>query len=291
MDEEISSARHESQGWHARLELQFRHSHTRTVLTRRKHDGPLLVQRPFYPERRATAQALEAVEPCHVYIIHPPGGVASGDELQLDVEVQAGSHALLTTPAAGKFYRRGSAGTARVTQTLRVDAGALEWLPQENIFYPDAAVDLRSIVQLSAGARFIGWEIACLGLPASGLTLGAGELRLGFELWREGRPLLLERLAIAAAGLSSRWGLADYAAFGSALIYPAGPQELDLARAAAPEDCAELTLACTLVDGVLACRAIARRPDQLKQVFVRLWQALRPALFGRQAVPPRVWAT
>ena len=291
MHEETSDARHDVQGWHARLELQFRHAQARTVLTRRKHTGPLLVQRPFYPECRAADNALMAGEPCHVYIIHPPGGVASGDELQLDVELHPGSHALLTTPAAGKFYRRGAAGTARVTQTLRVDGAGLEWLPQENIFYPDAAVDLRSIVQLSSGARFIGWEIGCLGLPASGLTLAAGELRLGFELWRDGRPLLVERLAIGAEALSARWGMAGCAALGSALIYPAGPRELDLARATAQKDCTELTLACTLVDGALACRATARRPDHLKQAFVRVWQALRPALFGRQALPPRVWAT
>jgi urease accessory protein UreH len=50
-------------------------------------------------------------------------------------------------------------------------------------------------------------------------------------------------------------------------------------------------IACTLLDGVLCCRAAARRADQLKQIFIQLWCALRPALLGRAASAPRIWAT
>src|SRR6202163_1691202 len=168
-------------GWQARLELQFEAAEARTRLAHRRHHGPLLIQRVFYPEPPLDAGAL-AAEPCHVYVLHPPGGVVSGDELQLEVDVQAQAHALLTTPAAGKFYRRSrhSAGeqggsdarVARLTQPLPVDGGILEWLPQENIYFPETAVQLRTLVRLQAGARFIGWEIGWLGVPASEASLG-----------------------------------------------------------------------------------------------------------------------
>jgi urease accessory protein len=291
-------------GWRARLDLQFQCLQGRTRVTRRLHSGPLLVQRAFYPERNpafpapptaAHARQSFAGEPCHLYIIHPPGGVASGDDLELKAEVGPGAHALLTTPAAGKFYRRGTAGTARLVQTLRVDEGMLEWLPQENIFYPDAAVELSSIVRLSAGARFIGWEIGCLGLPARGESLQSGELRQCFELWREDRPLLLERLKIEGVCLTARWGMAGHAALGTWIGYPAAEAELQIARASAAASestyCPGMTVGCTLVDGVLICRARAMRADQLKQVFIDLWRAVRPAFIGREAVPPRIWAT
>jgi urease accessory protein len=268
-------------GWRASLELQLQSLEGRTRITHRRHTGPLLVQRAFYPEG----------EPCHVYILHPPGGLVSGDALELRASVGRGAHALLTTPAAGKFYRRGAAGAARLVQTLRADGGVLEWLPQENIFYPDAHVHLSSIVRLSAGARFIGWEIGCFGLPASGLTLGSGEVRQGFELWLEDRPLLLERLTIGPAALAARWGLAGHPATGTWLGFPAGAAELKTARAVTGTGCTGSAVACTLVDEVLVCRALAERTDHLKQSFVALWQALRPLFTGRQAVPPRVWAT
>ena len=227
-------------GWQARLELQFQAGEARTRLAHRRHHGPLLVQRIFHPEPRSGEGVLTA-EPCHVYVLHPPGGVVSGDELQIEVEVQRHAHALLTTPAAGKFYRRAQHGgggrgegdnaggerrVARLTQTLRVAGGVLEWLPQENIFYPESAVQLRTRVHLDAGARFIGWEIGCLGLPASQASLGAGAVRQSFELWQGAAPLLLERLNIERACLQARWGFGRaHAAFGTCagVIPPAPP--------------------------------------------------------------------
>ncbi|MGA8705812.1 MAG: urease accessory protein UreD [Steroidobacteraceae bacterium] len=284
----MSSLPQPVRGWQARLALRFEAGGTRTTLTRREHAGPLLVQRPFYPEGA----------PCHVYLIHPPGGVASGDELSLEVETGAAAHALLTTPAAAKFYCCGPAGRALVQQRLRVEGGVLEWLPQENIFYPDAAVELATVATVAEGARFIGWEIGCVGLPANALDLQQGMLRLRFELWRRQQPLLLDRLNVRHQVLAARWGLGGHAAFGTALAYPATECELQCARAALAEadgsaggDCADLLLACTLVDGVLVCRATARRTDRLRAAFVRWWQAVRPGLLGREAVAPRIWST
>jgi urease accessory protein len=285
-------------GWQGRLELQFQAAEVRTRLAHRRHHGPLLVQRVFHPEPRAGEQAL-AAEPCHAYVLHPPGGVVSGDELRLEVEVQPHAHALLTTPAAGKFYRRAQYGAggreprvARLTQTLRVVGGVLEWLPQENIFYPETAVELRTVVRLDAAARFIGWEIGCLGLPAIQASLGNGAVRQSFELWQGDSPLLLERLNIARACLAARWGLAGHSALGTWLAFPAGTRQLALAREhAAALNCADMSLACTLVDGTLNCRGMAVRADRLKQGFIDLWCALRAELLGRAAVPPRIWAT
>jgi urease accessory protein len=283
-------------GWQAHLALRFQATEGRTHLAHRRHYGPLLIQRVFHPEAPAGAGAL-AAEPCHAYVLHPPGGVVSGDELQLEVEVQPGAHALLTTPAAGKFYRRGQyAGgeprVARLIQTLHVQGGVLEWLPQENIFYPDTAVELRTLVQLHAGARFIGWEMGCLGLPASQASLGDGAVHQSFELWHGAEALLLERINIERACLQARWGLAGHSALGTWLAFPATVRHLALARAAAATlNCADTTLACTLVDGVLSCRGLAARADRLKQAFTQLWRALRPELLGRRAIAPRIWAT
>ena len=76
-------------------------SHGRTLLARRAHFGPLVVQRPFYPER----------DVCQVVVVHPPGGIVGGDDLALAVDVAPGAHAQLTTPAA----TRPESGCARAS--------------------------------------------------------------------------------------------------------------------------------------------------------------------------------
>ena len=91
----VVAAHAEPRGWHARLSLGFRHDGIATRLVRRSTLGPLQVQRPFYPGGGV----------CHVYLLHPPGGIVGGDRLEIDIEADVETRVLLTTPAAGKFYR------------------------------------------------------------------------------------------------------------------------------------------------------------------------------------------
>ena len=93
-------------GWHAALELDFTGTAERTWLTRRRHSGPLLVQRPFYPEGNKV---------CQVVIVHPPGGIAGGDVLEIDISADRHACVQLTTPGAGKWYR-GFGRKARVEE-------------------------------------------------------------------------------------------------------------------------------------------------------------------------------
>jgi len=145
--------------WRAELALEYERRGARTVLAKRRHDGPLVVQKPFYPE---------GDQVCHTIVVHPPAGIAGGDELQLTARAGADARVLLTTPGAGKWYR--SAG-AWARQHLSFDvapAASLEWLPQETIVFDGARADLRTEVQLQSDAVFIGWEILCLGRTGSG---------------------------------------------------------------------------------------------------------------------------
>lgn len=267
-------------GWQAGLRLQFSARGDQTWLSRREHYGPLRVQRPFYPEPTGT---------CHTYLVHPPGGIVGSDELDIQVEVERGAHSLLTTPAATKFYRS-DGRLARQRQTAALRAATLEWLPQETIFYPGAHARTTTRIDLSEGAKFIGWEIPCLGLPARNEYFDAGQLALDLELWRDRRPLFVDRLRIDGASVARRakCDLAGHHAIGTLLAYPADPAILALAREVIGD---QANAAATLVDGVLMCRVLGDQAEFVRRIFIGLWQAIRPRLLGCEAVLPRIWAT
>src|SRR6187455_3710002 len=252
-------------GWQAELRLRFAACPTRTRLAERSHRGPLIIQRPFYPEG----------DPCHVYVVHPPGGVVGGDELRIGVQVDAGAHALITTPAATKFYRCDGRCSSQ-TQELHAAGATLEWLPQENIFYRGADVRTATRVQIDAHSRFIGWEINCLGLPARGEPFDAGALRLDLELWKSvdgeavanihcddemgNLPIFLDRMRIGGASDArmARWGLAGQEAVGTLLATPAAREHVDSIRELIAD---EPLAAVSLVDGVLVLRALAPQAE------------------------------
>lgn len=268
----------QNNGWRAELELGFALSGTKTVLSRRRHLGPLKVQRPFHPEGPV----------CHVYLLHPPGGVVAGDELAIKVTADTGAEALVTTPAAGKFYRS-DGRLARQQVALEIaEGGALEWLPQETIVYEGARLASETRVDLAAGARFIGWEVLVLGRPAAGEGFGHGEARLGWQIWRDGEPLYLERLRLDPQAFQAPWGLSGRSACGTLFAVPAPERSLAAVRELIGETPGQ---GVTLIKDMLICRASDPKADSLRAFFQRIWETVRPEVIGRAACPPRIWAT
>lgn len=281
----------EKRGWHARLELGFVASEGKTRLSRRWHQGPLVVQRPFYPEANGC---------CHVYLVHPPGGVVGGDELELVARVAPGAHALLTTPSATKLYRS-SGARATICQLLSLEAGAtLEWLPQETIAFSGSIASLTTRVELEVGSSFIGCEVLCLGRPAAQESFDHGRLTQRLEIWQGKRPLILEQIQLDGGGpeLRQPWGLHGHSTLGtlvavSALAPEVWAQRLPPLVKRLREGLAPLAglAAVTQVSGVVVCRFLGAGASDAHAVLRRAWQIVRPELTDSPAVAPRIWAT
>jgi urease accessory protein len=252
--------------------------------------GPLYVQKPFYPEG----------ELVHVYLLHPPGGIAGGDQLEINICTEENASALLTTPAANKFYRSGGRA-ASITNTLSVNADCgLEWLPQENLFFGGCAVNLDTRIRLAHGARFIGWDINCFGRPASGDHFPSGSVGSTTRVYRAGHteaddePILFERNCWQAGSelMDAPWGLAGRSAVGTLYAYPVDVEQLEVLRRRLKErSLRDDLLAVTVVDDLLIARVIADSGSLTRQQLAEVWQALRPLVFGRKASPPRIWNT
>lgn len=273
--------------WDASLSLGFETGARGTRLMRCRHQGPLYVQKAFYPEGPDCA---------HVYLLHPPGGLVSGDDLRISVEVGEQAHALLTTPGAGRAYRARSDGALQhQCNQLSVAAGAvLEWLPQENILYPNAQARLDTEVDLTDDAQFIGWEITSLGWPASGRDLEEGAVQQRLEIRRNQRLVLREQFALHAhnrSDVSGAAGLRQSAVNGVLVAGPFVQEDAALIEQLQAECQAESLAGVTQVADFIVVRALGQRAEPIRELFIRCWALLRPALIDVAACPPRVWKT
>lgn len=269
--------------WRAELALRYQRRGERTVLAERRHDGPLVVQKPLYPEGDAV---------CHSIILHPPAGIVGGDELEICCDAAADSQVLLTTPGAGKWYR--SAGPW-AKQRLRFDVAAgacLEWLPQETIVFDGALADMGSQINLATGASYIGWEILCLGRTGSGERYEHGSCRLHTEIRRNGKLLWFEKGNIEASGRigAAPAGLGGHSVCATMIV--AGKIDAALLAQCREQTADDTTIAMTLLPGsVLVARHLGDSGATARHHFERLRTVLRPALTGRPAVEPRIWRT
>ncbi len=235
---------------------------------------------------------------CHALLLHPPGGIANGDVLEIDIDAHTSAHALLTTPGATKWYRGQHDATQRVTLRVADDA-CLEWLPQEACLFEGARAVQHTLVALAPRAALFGWDIVQLGRLAAGEHWGTGHWRQHLEIVRENRRVWLERAVLAADDplRDSPLGLAGHAVFGSAWITSptliADPTAaLQTAREVlAPHGMHAGATWLPAPAQVLLVRVVGTHVHRVRALLESLWHALRPWLAGRTPQRPRIWAT
>lgn len=277
-----------AKNWVAKLDLELANNGHKTVLKHRKHQGPLMVQKPFYPEGGL----------CHLYVLHPPGGIVGGDQLEINVALHERACGLITTPGANKFYRS-SGDFAYLNQFINLSGqSSLEWMPQETIYFSGCKVQAKTLVNLNEGAHFSGWEISCFGQPASDVAFTKGICHQHFEIWQNGAPLVMERNKIGGGQdiLTAKWGLQGYTTMGTFIVTPASQTMLEMVQELIlknnNEDAFEDGIVTvTLLDNILVCRALAYEAQWVKHQFSEIWKVLRPRTINKEAILPRIWST
>jgi urease accessory protein len=273
-----------SLNWHAKLNLDFVEKNGRTLLARRQHEGPLVVQKVLYPEGDAVS---------HAIIVHPPGGVAGGDALVLNVQQSNHSHVLLTTPGAGKWYKSNGRLASQQLNFNLVDSAILEWLPQENILFDGSDIALSAEINLGDGAVFAGWDILCFGRQASNELWLKGKLHQRLTIKRNSQLLWNEqtKLSPQSRAFASMAGLRGQVVSAS-FVVAAGAVPVEIIAA-----CREVVagqgsiIGLTALPQIFSARYIGHSAQSARQYFEALWHILRPWYAKRKSARPRIWST
>ncbi|GLS90767.1 urease accessory protein UreD [Psychromonas marina] len=284
--------------WFAHLMLEFSDTPVGTQLTRTQRKGPLSVQKAFYPEGRDCA---------HIYLLHPPAGIVSGDELRISVNIKNNAHLLFTTPGAGRFYRArtnleiGDAKQAQITKLILEADAKCENFPQETIVYEGADGFNTVDIELTSSSVYLGWDITCLGLPDSDQPFIEGKYCQLNRLFCDGKLIYHDRIALSPensllthpAGLANNSVFATFLAYASAILTDQYQRKdlLDLMRDKITEQGAQTNISITDIDGLLVIRYLGAHAQQCKQLFISLWEILRPLLVDKAALQPRIWHT
>lgn len=272
--------------WNAKLKLDYACEGQRSV-ARFLHSGPLRILQSLYPEGDAV---------CHNVLVHPPGGLVGGDQIDITVDVGQDAHGLVTTPGAARFYR---SDAAQACQSLRVriDEGAkLEWLPLETLAYSGCLAINQAVFNLAPSAELMTWDITALGLPAAGQPFERGSFSQHLEI----AGVWLERGRIDAQDsrlMNGPLGLASLRCL-STLVFASGSPIARSRRDSA------LTLVRTLIDAsdlkstagatsphpqVLVVRALSPLVEPAMGLLKELWSAWRSELWGMKSARPRNW--
>ena len=288
--------------WLASLFLEFAIKSNVSQLVKTSRRGPLNVQKAFYPEGKDCA---------HVYLLHPPAGIVSGDELNIEICIQDSAHALITTPGANRFYRARTnlaIGDSKQTQISNINVlgkGICENFPLETIVYEGADAINQLDLKLSSQAHYIGWDISCLGLPAAGQPFKKGRFTQLNRVFIDGKLTFHDRINLTPNNnvCAHVAGLNNHSVFATMLAHAPKvrinvnekSQLVDRLREQIAHtdgiDKPSQKVSVTYIRDLLVVRYLGDHAEECKAIFTSIWKTIRPIYIQKEANVPRIWLT
>jgi urease accessory protein len=273
--------------WHARLAIDYRLEAGRTV-ARHEHSGPLRLLQSLYPEGGAV---------CHNVLVHPPGGLVGGDTLELQVQVGSGSHALITTPGATRFYRSDGEAALQTTDLVLAPEARLEWLPLEALCYSGCLAENRLTMELQPGAEMLGWDVTALGLPNANQPFIKGRFTQHIEIpgvWLERGHLDAQdhRLMNSPLGLAGNACIASlFFAAGNMLQRSRKEQVLEATRTLLAASPLATTSGVTCPHPqVMVVRVLAPVVEPAMALLRQIRDCWRHEFWQKTTSNPRIWS-
>ncbi|WP_255406168.1 urease accessory protein UreD [Novosphingobium sp. CF614] len=227
----------------------------------------------------------EGEHPCAV-LINTGGGLAEGDRIEQRVHWGEDSVATIATQAAEKVYRALARGS-EISTRLEVARGAhAEWLPQETILFDQARLRREARIVLAEDVIFLGVEAVVLGRQAMGETVRQGALRDRMRIWRNGRLVYADTLALDGniARLMESAAIGGGARAMAVLLHASDRALAFLEPVRDALRTAEGLAAASAWNGLLAVRLLAPDGETLRHDIAAALAVLRE---GRPL--PRVW--
>ena len=273
--------------WQAKLQLNYSVEQQRCVV-RHTHSGPLRILKSLYPEGERV---------CHNVLVHPPSGLVGGDQLEIDLHLQAGAHAVLTTAGATRFYGSDALTASQLVHAQLDDGATLEWLPLEALAYNSCQAHNQAVFQLHPGSRLMAWDVTALGLPHANQAFVQGRFQQHLEI----KDTWLERGVVDAADrrlLHSPLGLNGHScqstlvfAQGTALSDTEREQVIHLARALCEDHPLKLQAGVSSPEPrVVVVRVLSDQVEAAMALLRSIWLQWRSRCWQLPAVAPRIWA-
>lgn len=135
-----------------KLRLGFARRDGRTVLADLYRQAPLLVQRALYWDEAMPEMAC-------VFILTTSGGVLQGDRLRIDLALEAGAQAHVTTQSATKVQEMDANYASQIQDIVLAEGAYLEYLPEPVIPYRHSRFVTHTRITLPESATILYAEI------------------------------------------------------------------------------------------------------------------------------------
>ena len=267
------------------LRLDYARRDHRTILTRSHCTTPWHLLPPIYLDETGMAYTL---------LVNPSGGLVGGDQLSIDIRLDAAAHVLISAPSANRVYRsRGEVSVQEVEIAVGADA-IMEWLPEHTIPFGGSRYRQTVQVKLAPGATILFWDAIASGRIARSERWTFTSLENEIRITTASGNSILERYMLDPSTDLGRVGLAgdwDYIA-SLYVVNDTVPLEvwsrLEARLGLILDEHPGQVLGGVSTPAVpgIAVKLVTRTAPDLARVFEALWASVRAELWN---LPPVVW--
>jgi urease accessory protein len=224
-------------------------------------------------------------EACAAVLINTGGGMAGGDQMRMEIALDAGAAAVVATQAAEKIYRSQGALTGIGIDLKLAEASRLDWLPQEMILFCGSRWSRKLNADIAADASLTIAESIVFGRLAMNEVVDRGFCHDRWRIRRDGKLIFAEdmRLDGNPAGLLAVKASGNGARALATILHVAPEAEQRLGEARDLLANASCECGASAWSGMLLVRLLSRDPQALRADLVRFLQGFR------HAPMPRSW--
>ena len=130
-----------------------------------------------------------------------------------------------------------------------------------------------------------------LELPVNKKDFADGKAQVGFSLFRDNQPLLIESMKISEAKQRYQAAfLQNQPIIGSMVATGVNEQLVETLREQLSSS-EKGIWGVTLLDDILVLRYLGSSTNEARELFIEAWKLIRPHSLGRDVTEPRIWAT
>ena len=225
-----------------------------------------------------------------VSILNPTGAVLGGDRLQINVVVDPGAHAVLTTPSATRVHRTDGAMAEQDVDLDVAADGVLEWVPDHTIPHEGSAFRQRIRAHVGPGAALVLVDAFAVGRVARDECWSFRHLENGITVTDDAGRVLHDRFVLDGDRRWAALGYAEGAPYVATIVVVADGARDDLPDALS----AGLSGVAGVRGGVarlarrgLLVRCLADSAPALSDAVREVWGGVRRRALGESAIDLR----
>nr|WP_263323304.1 urease accessory protein UreD [Neobacillus sp. Marseille-Q6967] len=250
----------------------------KTILEESYSEGAFKITRPVY-----LTQGGEA----YFYIMNPGGGYVDGDTYKIQISLEEGAEAVVTTQSSTKIYKTRSRPARQEMEIFLKKGSVLEYLPDPVIAYQHACFKQRVIVRMEKGATLICSDIFTPGWAPDGTLFQYDLLKSKMEVYLEDRLVLLDHVKLEPDDDFQGLGLMDgYTHFGMMTVIDHRVNKAfleELHEVFEPLSGYRIGLSMLSISG-FALRILANSTQEIESVIALCHETIRGRLLQKEPV-------